>query len=144
MNNIKIDRKNILTYINHVDWNIVLRKMNKRNFYKYRFAFENALENVRVSMKFIQKYKDLKVVPSVIYHILNNKNYSENELIEIIETFPNYIDWYYIYYNPNIPLWYKKQNYYKIFADSLKSYDISVPMNVRQKNTKKALSILIK
>lgn len=139
---LKIDRKNILDYIGHNDWNIVLRKLNKIRFSNFRYKFEDALRNIKVNIKFIEKYKDLKIFPSVISNILKNKNYSENELLEIIEYFPEYVDWYYIFYNDNVPLWYKKQNYDKIYNDSLKNFDNSVSMDIRKKNTEKALSIL--
>ncbi len=139
---IKTDRKNILDHIEHNDWNIVLRKLSKIKFSDFRHKFEDALENIKVSLDFINEYKDLKLFPSVIHHVLKNKDYSENELIEIIEKFPEYINWYDVFYNKNIPIWYKKQNYDKIHKDMLNSFDINVSMDIRKKNTEKELSIL--
>ena len=139
---LKIDRKNILNYVGHNDWSVFLRKLNNFNFFDFRSKFEDALRHVKVSMDFIEKYKDLKVFQSVISNILMNKEYTEDELINIIEKYPEYIDWYYIFYNENIPIWYKKQNYDKIYNDSLKNFDNSVPMHIRKENTEKALSVL--
>ena len=76
---LKIDRKNILDYIGHNDWNIVLRKLNNIRFSNFRYKFEDALRHIKVSMEFIEKYKDLKVFQSVISNVLENKNYSENK-----------------------------------------------------------------
>ncbi|MDY0268831.1 hypothetical protein [Trichloromonas sp.] len=139
---LKDERKQILDFIGHNNWNIVMRKLNNIRFSDFRYKFENALRNIKLSIDFIDKYKDLKLFPSFIDNVLDNPNYNEEELINIIKKFPDYINWYNVFYNKNIPLWFKKENYDKIYNDSLNSYDISVPMNIRIKNTKKALSVL--
>lgn len=140
--NLKEDRKAILDFMGYNDWSILLRKLYKFSFRDIQYKFENALRNVKVSIDFIDKYKDLKIFMSVIHHVLNNPNYTPEELIKIIETFPDYIDWYYVFYNKMIPLEYKKLHYDQIYNDSLKSFDNSVSMDIRIKNTKKALSVL--
>jgi hypothetical protein len=141
-NNLKVDRKAILDFMGYNDWNILLRKLNKSSFSDILYKFENALRNVKVSIDFIDKYKDLKIFISVIHNVLKNTNYTTEELIKIIEKFPDYIDWYYIFYNKLIPLEYKKLHYDQIYNDTLKSFDNSVPMDIRITNTKKSLSIL--
>lgn len=139
---LKSDRKKILDYIGHNDWNIVLRKLNNLSFSDFRHKFGMALREIKVSIEFIDKYKDLKLFPTFIDNVLDNNYYTESELINIIEKFPQHVNWYNVFYNENIPLWFKKKNYDKIYEKSLDSYDIRVPMNTRIKNTKKALSIL--
>jgi hypothetical protein len=140
--NLKEDRKAILAFIGYKDWSILLRKLNDSSFSDFRYKFEHALRNVKVSMDFIDKYKDLKVFPSFMKNILENPKYNVEELIEIIEKFPEYISWYSIFYNKRIPLDYKKLHYDQIYDDSLTSFDNSVPMDIRIVNTKKALSVL--
>lgn len=139
---VKEDRKKILEYLGLKDWSIFLRKLQRPFFSNFRYKFEFYLRNFKVSPEFIDKYKDLKVFPSFIDIILKNKEYSVDELLGIIEKYPDYIDWYYVFYNERIPIDFKKKNYDKIYRDSLVSFDNSVPMNIRIRNTKKALSIL--
>lgn len=148
---LKKERKYILDFLGLQDWNIFVRKYFKPEFSKYRYRFElyirgynsNSFEkwgSPKVSIHFLDKYKD--TFPRLIKNALNNPNYTEKELITIIESFPDYIDWYYIFYNDNIPLEYKKQHYKEIYNDFIKSFDIRVPISTRIKETEKTLNIL--
>lgn len=138
------DRNKILKYTRYKKWNVFQRKLNQ-------YKFETALENVKLSLHFFKHYvdwigcnysNDFKGCLYRVNAILSNKKYSVTELLEIISIFDKYINWYHIYYNPRIPLEFKKENYEKIYADMLLSFDNSVPIETRIKNTKEELTFL--
>jgi hypothetical protein len=134
------DRKKILEFMGINDWAVLMRKFNNRTYRWNRYEFENAIKTLKLSIGFIREYKDL--YSGFISDILRNKNYTTEELIFIINKFPENVDWYYVFYNDRIPIEFKKEHYDEIYRDMLTSFDINVPMDVRERNSKKALEIL--
>ena len=140
---LKIDRGRMLEYMGLTDFGVFLRKLNKtKHYYPYCHSFACALRERMVSIHFISKYKDLKIFPSLIDEVFENSEYTENELITIINKFPTYINWYYVFYNKNISINYKAENYDKIYADFLKSFDVNTPMDKRISQTLEVLKML--
>jgi len=141
--NIKSDIRHILFSIGLTDWNIVLRKLNKTGFWRYRCALEGTLLNTKVSTDFIKKYKKINVFPSLLSIILKNNLYSTDELINIIETNLNDISYMDIFNCIHIPLEYKKQYYKEIYTDFINNgFDINVSLDIKIKETKRLLSVL--
>jgi len=139
---LRIDRRRMLDFIGLNDFGVFLRKLNKSKYYSYSSSFECALRERMVSIYFIDKYKDLKIFPSLIGNVLDNPVYTEKELITIIEKFPTYINWYDVFYNQKFSIEYKAKNYDKIYADFLKSFDINTTMATRIIKTNETLSSL--
>lgn len=134
------DRKKILDFMGVKDWAVVMRKFHSSSYNKNRWDFQRAIRELRLCIGFMREYKDL--YSDFFVDILRNPNYTADELIKIINTFPENINWYWVFYNKTIPIEFKKEHYDDIYRDMLLMYDINVPPDVRERNSKEALQVL--